>query len=472
MIPAGRVRCAGIGALLVCILFGALWVRRQTFWIPHWQGDQSQYVALAMKLDQKGMAGYHLYNVAIRVITIKGTDKWQVIYPTLTPNSDVGDIIRAYEMHGLTYYDMPLFYKAPLFPMALMYAHRLLTAGDHPYLIVKTNLREEALRLRPAWFLQAQLWAVVVPLVSNLLVILWTYLLGRRLFGDREGLYGAAIMAANPISVVSSNRLLTEDFTGIFCIVTVWLFVGALGRRSWLGACAAGLVAGLAVLAKQSSILVPLVLCVYAAAVHLRTADRGRPGPFFAAVFNPYALCLVGGMLFVSAHWFIKVWQVYGTPLYEPTAQEIVRGDETGWHDVLAMRPHAAILYTVGLSYLCPPMLIGYLSVFRRWFDKGVRSSRDLWPHALLWLWFGAYFLFFATRGESKEQRYLLPAHPALALLAASTLSWLRLRLAGRAGTVIAEGAIVSILAVSALWSVPMALETIFDEKFLILKPF
>lgn len=468
------VRRLAVAAVLAFILAAAFWVRRQTFWIPHWQGDQSQYVALAMKLDRQGLAGYHLYNVAIRIITIKGTDRWQVIYPTLTENRDVGDIIRAYEMHGLTYYDMPLFYKAPLFPMTLMYAHRILTSGDHPYLIVKTNLREEVLKTRPDWFFQAQFWAVIVPLVSNLLVILFTYLLGRRLFGDREGLYAAAIMAFNPIGVVSSNRLLTEDFSGFFAIATVWCFLGALRSSSWLGAFGAGLVAGLAILAKQNSILVLGVLCLYSSAVALRRADRSRPGPFFAAVFNPYVLCLVAGAAFVSLHWFVKVFQVYGTPIYEPTAQEILKGDETGWHDVLHRRPHAAILYTVGLCYLCPPMLVGYLSALRsglgRWIAP-VRSS-VVWPQVLLWIWFGAFFVFFVTRGESREQRYLLPVHPALAILSASMLAGLRERIAPRSGAWLSEGLVVVFLVLSAWWSVPMALETIFDEKFLILKPF
>lgn len=474
MLKHPLTRRLAVLAVLAFILAAAFWVRRQTFWIPHWQGDQSQYVALAMKLDRQGLAGYHLYNVAIRIITIKGTDKWQVIYPTLTENRDVGDIIRAYEMHGLTYYDMPLFYKAPLFPMTLMYAHRLLTVGDHPYLIVKTNLREEALSTKPDWFFEAQYWAVIVPLISNLLVILFTYLLGRRLFGDREGLYGAAIMAGNPIGVVSSNRLLTEDFSGFFCIATVWLFLGTLRRSSWLGAFGAGLVAGLAILAKQSSVLVLAALCLYASASALRRADRSRPGPFFGAVFNPYVLCLIAGAAFVSLHWFIKVHQVYGTPIYEPTAQEIVKGDETGWHDVLHMRPHAAILYTVGLCYLCPPMFFGYLSAVRGRLGRWIAPARSsyLWPQALLWTWFAVFFIFFATRGESREQRYLLPAHPALAILSASMLAGLRERIAPRAGALLSEALPVVFLALAAWWSVPMALETIFDEKFLILKPF
>lgn len=474
MLKRAIVRPSIVVGILVLMLTLAFWVRRQTFWIPHWQGDQSQYVALAMKLDRQGLTGYHLSNVAIRVITMRDPENWKLIYPTLTQNEDVGDILRAYEMGGLTYYDMPLFYKAPLFPMTLMYAHRWLAADHQPYVIVSTNLRREALRIKPEFFFRAQLWAVIVPLVSNLLVILFTYLLARRLFGDREGLYAAAIMAFNPIGVVSSNRLLTEDLSGCLSIAAVWCFLGALRRSRWLGAFGAGLLAGLAILAKQSAMLVLPALGLYACAVAVRRVDRSRPGPFFAAVFNPAVVCLIAGAAWVSLHWFIKVYQVYGTPFYEPTAQEILQGDQTGWHEVLNRRPPAAILYTVGLCYLCPPMFVGYLSAIRSWLGRHVASARSAytWPQLLLWTWFLAFFVYFAVRGESKEQRYLLPAHPALAILSASMLAGIRERIAPRLGALWSEGLVVVFLGLSAWWSVPMALETIFDEKFLILKPF
>jgi hypothetical protein len=101
--------------LLAIILLLAFLVRSATFWLPHWQGDQSQYVTLAMKLSAEGLRGYHLRETEVRIVTLKDPPNFQVIYPTLW-KGEKGDLIRAYGMHGLSFYDMPLFYKAPLLP--------------------------------------------------------------------------------------------------------------------------------------------------------------------------------------------------------------------------------------------------------------------------------------------------------------------------------------------------------------------
>ncbi|MFC1480616.1 hypothetical protein ACFL5Y_04155, partial [Candidatus Omnitrophota bacterium] len=44
----------------LAILVLAFTLRKHTFDLPHWSGDQHQYIGLAFKLDTQGMSGYNL----------------------------------------------------------------------------------------------------------------------------------------------------------------------------------------------------------------------------------------------------------------------------------------------------------------------------------------------------------------------------------------------------------------------------
>ena len=55
-----------ISILLVLIMVFAFLVRRNTFWLPHWQGDQSHYLGLAMKLDKFGLDYYNLRGIKLK----------------------------------------------------------------------------------------------------------------------------------------------------------------------------------------------------------------------------------------------------------------------------------------------------------------------------------------------------------------------------------------------------------------------
>ena len=59
-----RAQGAWVAAALAGILGWALWIRFEFLWLPHWRGDQHQYIALAMKLEKAGFPkGYNLREV-------------------------------------------------------------------------------------------------------------------------------------------------------------------------------------------------------------------------------------------------------------------------------------------------------------------------------------------------------------------------------------------------------------------------
>ena len=150
--------------VLIPIFLLALALRFNTFWLPHWQGDQSQYLALAMKLGTRGIQDYNLRGVRIGFLTPKENENWGMAYVEHHADDERGDLVRSYEMLNLEFYGMPFFYKAPLFPVLLASAHRWLTRGNHPFLIVKSNLGRTVGSVKPTVFFNAQFWAVIVPL--------------------------------------------------------------------------------------------------------------------------------------------------------------------------------------------------------------------------------------------------------------------------------------------------------------------
>ena len=120
------IRKITITVLVIGILVFAFLVRRNTFWLPHWQGDQSHYLSLAMKLDNFGLDGYNLRGVKIKFIKFEPTGTLRLAYvlPLADPRQK-GDILRGLEMFGIDYYDMPLYYKAPAFSYALFLSHKV-----------------------------------------------------------------------------------------------------------------------------------------------------------------------------------------------------------------------------------------------------------------------------------------------------------------------------------------------------------
>jgi len=138
---------------LLAVLLSAALIRANTFWLPHWSGDQSQYIALAVKLDKWGFDGYNLRGVRRLELTADKTGLFNFIYviPTEDPQ-EKGDILRNLDMIGVHYYDQPFFHKPPGFPYALLLSHRLFAAPDQPYIVVLTNFSKVFSKIRPAIF--------------------------------------------------------------------------------------------------------------------------------------------------------------------------------------------------------------------------------------------------------------------------------------------------------------------------------
>lgn len=473
--------------LLFCLIFGlAFYLRQFTFWLPHWQGDQSQYVILAMKLGERGgisFADYNLSKVNVEVVRISDPHRTEAVYPYRISGEGRGFVMDTYYAQGLHHFDMPFFYKGPMLPIALALSHRIFSGPENPFAVIKSNLGPSVLDLRPHIHFSTQFWAAVVPFASSLLVLLMIFFWSRSMFGIMPALAAAFIMATNPVAILTANRVWTEDLSLLFLTPAMFLYRdGWRVKKPWI-CVVSGVLLGLAALTNQRLLLAAAALAVYT--FLMMGADAGsKQGIRKFLLADGRWWGFAAGLAVMTAPWFWNIYERYGSPFWQP--EVFVRmhyGKEIeslgsganlrDWYRVLRMQPHGLIYYSVGTVAISWPLIAGYASLRDGW-----SAARSAWTGKafdervlFLWCWIGIFAAYFFTQ-RTGEYRYFFPAYPALVI--ASGWMWVRWEtvLSGiTAKRWIATSAVVAALAISAAYSVNIILPILWQDKHLITAP-
>lgn len=491
-----KVRITG-AALLFCLIFaGAFYLRQFTFWLPHWQGDQSQYIMLAMKLRSAGgisFADYNLRGINTEVLKIDSPRGTEAIYPYRIEGDGKGFVLNAYERVGLGFLDVPFFYRPPMLPIALAVSHALLAPKDQPFAVIKNNLGAKVLDIQPGLYLRTQAWAAIIPFASSLLVLLMIYLWSRRAFGEGTALAASFIFATNPVSILTANRVWTEDLATLFMTLAMFGYRHGIRRgRVWV-CLAAGVAAGLAVLTNPKALLAVAALGLYTwfvlQAEHAKRS-AGTSSKFFPGAFLKIWTCVpwwafLSGSVVTTAGWFMTIHQRYGNPLWQPEPfNRMIRGREIalidgiganlqGWYDALLSQPHGAIYYSVGTAAICWAFAAGYMTLRDAWGSTREAFMGRAWDDRplFLWCWILAFAVFFMTH-RTGEYRYLFFVYPALAILS----GWMCVKIGDllsgfTARRWIATAAVCVFLILSANHSVRLVLPVLWDQKNLITAP-
>jgi len=255
--------------------------------------------------------------------------------------------------------------------------------------------------------------ARLVPALLGIAGIALTGWLGRRLLGPAAGILATAILASSPLYLFLS-RTASLDLPFAVCVTATLTLVGiALGggpraRAAWLAASGA---AGLATLAKgPAGVVLPGLAVALCLAVRRRPGDLGRipwiTGPtIYLAVVLP---------------WFTMVTLRNPGFLSYFVVNENIRRFATDVH-----HREGSVLYyfpVLFLGFFPWSLLLAAAAARRlkkpRWFLARLRGSPLLLP--LCWS-FAVIGFFSLSRG--KLATYVLPAYPALALLAAGSLT-------------------------------------------------
>jgi 4-amino-4-deoxy-L-arabinose transferase-like glycosyltransferase len=301
-----------------------------------------------------------------------------------------------------------------------------------------------------AWHL-----ARLASTLAGAATVLFTYLAARAVEGrlatpdGRLPLLAAALVALNPQFLFTSALISNDALLAALAAALLWLVVGsrrptnderrlsavvdgdALGRAATIG-----LVLGLALITKQSAVLlVPIALAWGLAS--------WRWDAFTSALARTGVI--IGVAAAVSGWWYARNWRLYGDPLgldlfrAEFTTQPFEPSSGGAWAGALAQL-YASSWARFGWLNVAPPgwvdwfyaLVGGGATLGLALAAVGALRARDerfvgrLWPVlALPALAFGWVLSFALTAGLVAWQgRLLFPALPALAILLAAGLVW------------------------------------------------
>ncbi len=462
------------GFFLGSIVLLTLLLRINTFWLPHWVGDQSHYLSLAMKLDHYGFSHYNLRGVDVKFIYFDKNKKLCLVLPA--PAGDIsskGMILEALDMVGIHYYDQPLFHKPPALPYALLVSHKLFTKRKQPYTVVYTNIRKFLWKKRPIVFFRTQFYASIVPIVFSVGLVICTFFIGSLLFSDRVGLYAALLMAINPVSILTAHKLWADDMLSFFAALSVILFIIAIQKRWDWFMLLSGIACGFAVLAKQTGGYLVFSFLIFLFITHEKRIFHIQSMPMI--LFNRRTVLFVFGVFLISGFWFFKVYGTFGNPLYLPGQSDILQKDMSGWFTQLAKRPAGPILYLIGIPYLCPMFAIAFIS-FKNFISDGIKAiTKKGYDYRFLLLWLIVIVFYYSLRAN-KEHRYMLPTYPAIAVLASCYLDRFRIY-SGKFSRFLGNERIRNVVLLilfllCAVWTVPIGIGAGLEDKILLKIPF
>jgi len=464
--------------LIVIILLYAFFLRSQSFWLPHWRGDQEHYLALAMKLDKFGMQEYNLRGVDVKTYFFDVTRDFEGLIAEAVPAKpgDQGYILRELANHGTFHYDIPLYFIAPAFPYALYLSNRYFGRGM--YTVAHDNIGKNVRYFKPRQYYDAQFYAVIVPLFFSLGLILIMVFLGKELFSFRVGLYAAFIMCVNAVDLMASQRIWTDEMATFFVALSILFIACFINRGKNIFILLSGISCGAATMTKQNTAMIVLPILLYMAFRDYARKDLNLISR--VRTFLKQSLIFTAPFAIIIFPWFWRVFKTYGTFFYlnpEATALE-----QTKWSAMVSVRPASFIFYTVGLVCLSPIFVLAYvplkdflISTYNRIKNRG-QEHEDKFLLLLMWAGvFLVYFICFYAFGNRKEHRYILPAYPALALLSASVLTRIRSYVLKRFGgnqLILSELTVLGILALYAGFGIWFGNGAVLADGALILFPF
>ncbi len=221
------------------------------------------------------------------------------------------------------------------------------------------------------------------------------YELGRLLYGRRAGLLAALLLALMPYHVVVTRQVLLDGPMTFWATLTLVLFVRFLtaGSRAWLYAAGAGM--GLTFLSKETSIVLVGGLYAFLALtpeLGARLRDLAVALALMALVVAPFPLSLMLAGRTGTGESYLT-WQLFRRPNHD-------------W-----------LFYPQTV-----PEVIGPLVLLAAGMGLWLLRREGSWRERLLLCWIAVPLAFFQL-WPVKGFQYLLPAAPAIAVLAGRALS-------------------------------------------------
>lgn len=271
------------------------------------------------------------------------------------------------------------------------------------------------------WAQNWSLWQLRFPiLLYTLATTLLILLLTKRLAGNTAaGLLAAAIFLAFFGTYRYGRVFLTSAPETFWLFLPVFILVywrRHLGHINWPLALAFGVFVGIGLLYKSFALVVPVALALLWWTLHLRSYSLPRWIRFDWPKIAVFGIVALG----VFSLWFVL----------DPAPDEVFRAfvlrenmgkfDPRGGSYLLNLLAGGSSIWRMLAAY---PINAGLLALsVTALFIMAFRSRHNLMlEEKLLWIWILTLLIFFSLPNQ-RDERYLLPGMPALAVLAA--LHW------------------------------------------------
>lgn len=437
--------------ILAFILLFAAVIRASTFYLPHNHGDQIVYLALAMKIDQSGFKDYNLLHTeAITNDYYVGVVK----IPALK-----GKLLEFAERDHVFHYSYnDLSYIAPAYSCLLMLSHRLFDPHGL-YQAVKFNLGAKALLERPIAFFKAQFYAVWINFVFSLLFIFLVFLLGRAMFSRNIGLWAAFFIAICPVDILTAQRVWVDEMLAVLAALSVLFYWQARKEDSSILMLLSALCAGIATLTKQSGFFIIAAIVISDYLIRMKQIKAKKD--IWRWMFEKKIIFFILISFLIASIWYTRVSLVYKTHWWywpQPGPQAAL----PRWEILLSRRPRISELYY--FIYLVPIFAFFYLEMLRTVIKKMFSDER-----ILCCVWFLVFALILVATSR-KEERYLLAAYPAIAILTGAAMESIRTRFSSNNGLANYLGDITVgiLLVLTGVWSVYIGLSFAFNNAAII----
>lgn len=306
---------------------------------------------------------------------------------------------------------------------------------------INQNVDPDAITLARAWtgYNGIHLIGRSVSAVTELLSLIFVFLIGRRLYNKWVGLLAVAFAAAAVFPIQLAHFWTTDAFTNLPVTMTVYFAVRAKDRARFIDFALAGTCFGLAIASRINTLPLIIVIVLAAALYAVPAIDNALPrGERFRLMGRAaagLALALLCGFIsfrFTNPHAFIGgpgLLGVFDIRPYPPfwadvaQAQYLTSGnaDFPPNHQWASRTPYVfparnMILWGMGLP-------LGLLAWFGfGWAGWQILRSRPLWTqHVILVAWVLIYFGYMG-RLWVMTMRYYMPLYPFLFILGAWAL--------------------------------------------------
>jgi len=256
-------------------------------------------------------------------------------------------------------------------------------------------------------------------------------------------------------------KVWADTMLTFFVTLTVLLVLIGREKDSVLISFISGVVCGIGVLVKQTAGFLVIAIGVFHIWQHRRNVLKMEKIP--KIIFDKHLIALAIGLIVTTAHWFYLASVTYGNPLYSPQYTDL--SQKAAWFALLDSRPR--FLYLGSIPYHVPLFLLAYFTIFCGPFLKNFIDDK----RAFLITWTLTFFGILFYMG-TKENRYMLPAYPAIAMLSADVLNRVRCFLNGKLKLHLGDILVVAVLIGCAFWSVPIGLKHALVNTALIRVPF